>query len=585
MKNVGMNKKKNKYEDRNNIEKYNKEKYNKEKYNKENHIAGKSEFMGLLCNLYMIALLVVLPLYTGEGYWKLGDTKYILFRNVSFLCLGIWLILKISEQVGVWGKTFWNRRIGKGSSMEEAGEDIVQKRSFSVVDLAVAAYGCSVAVSALCSSYGDLAWIGYHEWYMGAISQLMFVGIYFFVSRQYDGSVYPLYLGVGAFGLVTLFGLLHRLGIDPLGLQTGWNNGDWEYNHMLSTLGNINWLCGFYSVALAWLLAFYFGEKRRSFQVAAYMAALGACVLLGVQGSQGGLLILSAGAVVCLLLGRGQKMMFRKLALLSAGFFLCMPLIDWLTRLREEKAAVAADGNVFDHVVWYAWFLAAAVCIVFYFISVLGLFRGWEDWIRRRISHIGKFRGKKWILSKGWQGSLLVFGLSAAAVLAVCCLLWDGGSDGVFGIEDSFGSGRGFLWRISAEGFAKADWKEKLLGAGPDCYGEAVFRRLGEGTDVWNGEHWEGAIFTNAHNEILSQLINVGIIGAICYLAVFVAGLWRYCFSGEPGKRLEYVRWGGTMAIIMYGAHAMISFQQVLNAPLLFLTLGLCEYGLRRDQR
>ena len=123
-----------------------------------------------------------------------------------------------------------------------------------------------------------------------------------------------------------------------------------------------------------------------------------------------------------------------------------------------------------------------------------------------------------------------------------------------------------------------SDLKEKLLGAGPDCYGEAVFRRLGEGTDVWNGEHWEGAIFTNAHNEMISQLINVGIIGTICYLAIFLAGIWRYCFGG---KQLKYGRWMGTLAIVMYGAHAMISFQQVLNAPLFFLTLGLCEYGMR----
>ncbi len=568
-----MNKKNNHYEGKNK-----KEKENKEKENKESHAAEKNEFAGLLCNLYMIALLAVLPLYTGEGYWKLGDTKYILFRNVSFLCLGFWLVLKIWEQVRIWARALWNRKPGKHLSVRQVREGMVRKKSFSVVDLAVAAYGCSVAASALCSSYGTLAWNGYNEWYMGAVSQFMFVGIYFFVSRQYDGSQYPLYMGVGAFGLVTLFGLLHRLGIDPLGLQTGWNNGDWEYNHMLSTLGNINWLCGFYSVALAWLLVNYFREKRRSFQVAAYMAALGAYVLLGIQGSQGGLLILGVSVVVCFLLGWGQKMMFRKLTLLLAGFFLCMPFIDWLTKLREEMAAVAADGNVFDHVVWYAWFLAAAACIVLYFISLLGLFHRLEDWIHRSIKRNGWLSGKKWFPGKGRQGILPVFGLSAGVVLIVCCLLWGGGSGGLFGIEDSFGSGRGFLWRIGAEGFARADWKEKLLGAGPDCYGEAVFRRLGEGTDVWNGEHWEGAIFTNAHNEMISQLINVGIIGTICYLAIFLAGIWRYCFGG---KQLKYGRWMGTLAIVMYGAHAMISFQQVLNAPLFFLTLGLCEYGMR----
>ena len=55
--------------------------------------SGKKEFLSLLCKLYMVALLVALPLYTGEGYWNLGDTKYMLFKNVSWLCLWLWMVV------------------------------------------------------------------------------------------------------------------------------------------------------------------------------------------------------------------------------------------------------------------------------------------------------------------------------------------------------------------------------------------------------------------------------------------------------------------------------------------------------------
>ena len=40
----------------------------------------------------------------------------------------------------------------------------------------VAAYGICVLLSALGSEYGNLAWTGYEGWYMGAVSQLLFVG-------------------------------------------------------------------------------------------------------------------------------------------------------------------------------------------------------------------------------------------------------------------------------------------------------------------------------------------------------------------------------------------------------------------------
>lgn len=41
------------------------------------------EFLSLLCHLFIIGLSAALPLYTGGTYWKLGDTKYVLFRNLA----------------------------------------------------------------------------------------------------------------------------------------------------------------------------------------------------------------------------------------------------------------------------------------------------------------------------------------------------------------------------------------------------------------------------------------------------------------------------------------------------------------------
>lgn len=576
---------------------------------------GKNEFLGLLCNLYLTALLVVLPLYTGkDGYWKLGDTKYELFRNISLLCLGSWLVLgmpgrirTVLEKFGIVrggreepveareaDKSVRERHSGKREADESVRERLVAERktdgavwerfgrdrkigaavrqSFSMVDCAVAAYGLCAAISALCSSYGQLAWIGYNEWYMGGISQLIFVGIYFFVSRQYDGRTFPLYLGEAAIFLVTLFGLLHRLGIDPLGLQAGWNSGDWEYNHMLSTLGNINWLCGFYSAALAFAATHYLQEKRVWLQIPLYITVTAIYVLLGVQGSQGGRLILAVCTVVCVLAGWRRKAVLKKVFLMLTGFFLCMPLMELLTKMRGKMAAVAADGDVFEHVRWYGWVIAAAVSFLSFFI------------LRRKPAD-GRSLARRHVITG------VCAALAGVCIVLAGCLLFqrlrtqgtDSGQTGWFGIDDSFGSGRGFLWRIALEGFRQADGKDKLLGAGPDCYGEAVFQRLGSGTDVWKGEHWEGAVFTNAHNEILSQLINVGILGTACYAAIFLTGLWRY---GEQKFRAkeetaECVRWLGLLAIAMYGAHSMISFQQVLNTPLLFAALGLCEYGMR----
>lgn len=552
------------------------------KRNRQNNMAamGKKddEFLRILCSMYMIALLVAVPLHTGGVYWSLGERKYELFRRVSFLCLGCWLTAALLGHI-------MNGVRGRKSAA-------IRHLSFSRVDWAVACYGVCVLLSAVFSGYGELAWIGYEGWRMGAVSQLIFVGIYFFVSRRYGGERLPLYLGEAAVCLVTLFGLLHRLGIDPLGLLSYWRQGDWEYSHMLSTLGNINWLCGYYSVALALVMDHYFRAEKWWETALLYVEALAAFVLLGVQGSQGGLLILAVCVAVCLLLGWRQRRALKKVWALSTGFFLCMPVMGLLMKLQGDKATVVEDGDIFRQVGWQVWLIAAMVCVAAYFLLV----------------RKGKVVGR--LLRRRRVEAVLICAMAVGITAVVVFVL-------VHGIDDDFGSGRGFLWRISVEGLLQADRKGKLLGAGPDCYGEEIFGVLGVGTTVWSGTHWEGAVYTNAHNEVLTQLCNVGILGTVSYLAIFLTGWRRYAdFGGNGavgGKRVseqafcEGARtgkepdscgldgrrglghpkgtgWLGPLAIAMYGFHGMISFQQVLNTPLLFLVLGVCEQRRRAQE-
>lgn len=591
----------------------------------------KNEFLALLCNLYIVALLAALPLYTGDGYGRLGDIKYMLFRNISVLCLGIWLGAGMPGRIRAM--TEWGRGVGAG-----AGRRGTEGRAlpFNWLDWAVAAYAVCVVISAVCSSYGKLAWTGYDEWYMGAYSQLLFVGIYFFVSRQYDGASWPLYLGEAALFVVTLLGLLHRLGIDPLGLMTGWTGEDWEYSHLLSTLGNINWLCGYYSAALAFLLVHFLRERRRWLQILLYLVSMLSFVLLGIQGSQSGWLILAACTGACILLGRGQKGISRKICLLLSGFFLCMPLMELLVKIRGERAAMPADGDVFAHTAWYTWLIAGCVSLLLFLLAgrtegktagkgrdkerktaerdeaherVSAVKSGYEG---RRTAEKGEADGKVSAVKGGYEdrktaikeeaaerglrGSrmkkIMIFGGIIAALLIAFLIVCRS-------VDDGFGSGRGFLWRISLEWFSDAGLKDKLIGAGPDCYGAAVFQSLGMGSDVWKGERWEYSIFTNAHNEFLSQLCNTGILGAASYGAIFLAGLGM-CLGrcrGERGGAEErsgvkeksgakkrgalWQSWLGFLAFAMYGIHSLVSFQQVLNAPLLFLALGVCGSGFR----
>lgn len=157
------------------------------------------EFLSLLCHLLIIGLSAAVPLYTGGTYWKLGDTKYMLFRNLAVFCLGIWLAVGICEALR---RLIFRRRPVDDSLFESrqqeasdsaAGVAAGRRKSrkcpgLSAMDVWMLCYGAAVVLSALFSQYKETAWHGYSEWYMGALSQLLFTGIYFLFPGTTMGS-------------------------------------------------------------------------------------------------------------------------------------------------------------------------------------------------------------------------------------------------------------------------------------------------------------------------------------------------------------------------------------------------------------
>lgn len=487
---------------------------------------GGKEFLGLLCNLYIIFLTAVLSLYTGGTYWKLGDTKYQLFRNVSLVCLGVWLAILLFLLV---------RSLVSGEK---------KPPRLSLTDFCMLAYALAVLVSALCCVYPHTPWFGYTEWYMGAISQFVFVGIYFLVSRSYSGSGYSVYIGEASFFIVLFIGLCNRLGWDPVGLMSPFNSGDWEYSHMISTIGNINWFCGYCSVMLSFTLAGYLRGKGRIKRVLLYGVSVLGLVLLCIQGSDAGPVIAAAGIGVSLLYGLRSREIFQRGLRLAGGMCLVMAAYGRLALLlgKEAVKAVPADGIGFDRISWNGWWPVGLALLL---LSLL----------------FGKLSERA---ARETGGVLLLLGgITVVFAAAWYALLLPAG--------DAWGSGRGGLWRLAWQGFLQGNLKQKLIGAGPDCFAAYIYSTLPAGELTPTEGFWAGTIYANAHNEWLNGLINLGLFGLLSLIGVFASSVKRY--RGMPL---------GILALAMYGANSLISFQQVLSTPLLFMVLGLCENRVRK---
>ena len=499
------------------------------------------ELRKTVCQIYIAVILVVLPLYyiPRNGYYKLGDTKYFLYRNVSLICMGICLAAGLVAVIaGLRGE----RRSRTGKSL------FAWCREHAVVT-AVCLYGICAVISAVCSPYGETAWTGEREWYMGAVTICLMVGGFLLAARSAGRCENVLLLGEAAFAAVTLIGLFQKLGYDPLGLLKGYVVGDWEYTHMLTTLGNNNWLSGYYSVMFPLSLALFDKAVEESRRVRALF--FGACnvlavMLLFLQGSDGGVLVACVALWLCFWLNRKKPALWKPFSLLLTG--VCVGMCLWGKGMQALGTfdILLQDGIAKRLAAWQGWLVAAAACLIFC-----------------GIHHVLPEKQKK-ILQTGVLYSSLVI-VAGAGIWYILTLQGSSFAE--------WGNRRGRLWQMAWQGFCQGNFRQKLLGAGPDCFAGYLGQVIPGGTVLFDKGYFAGSIFTNAHNEWLTALINLGVLGTVAYVAVFITALRKY--------RRNFL---GMLLLFTYGIHSLISFQQVLNAPFFFLVLGVCE-ALQREEK
>lgn len=98
----------------------------------------------------------------------------------------------------------------------------------------------------------------------------------------------------------------------------------------------------------------------------------------------------------------------------------------------------------------------------------------------------------------------------------------------IFLFNGSWGSSRGATWRDGFAIYESFSWRERLFGIGQDCF--AIYGYSVPELAARLKEEWPNSRLTNAHNECITHLVNVGIFGMICFIGIFWSSfrrLWR----------------------------------------------------------
>lgn len=496
-------------------------------------------YIRVVLNVYLFLLIVIYPYYAPDGYIKLGANKAYFFRTVGIECL----ILMLPAAVFLF--LF-------------QGKHTMRKR-LSVTDRAMLLYAVAVFLSYACTEWKRQAFWGAEGWSTGFMFQLMLVAIYFYVSRFSEKLeiwyVVFLVVSLGVF----LTGILNRFSV-----YLFWRDSD-APAAFISTIGNPNWFCGYWSVVFPIGLVLYWvgaGDvfwKRALlilYLVIGFMAGI-------VQGSSSGFLALGAVFLALFFLSFGENGRFlRWLELLL--LFVVSALFTGVIK-RVFPTALNYQNEIEEWVTQYTTgvFLlgVTSICYAAARYMLIKMHKSVRA-VRKRVNKVLIFR-------------VLLAGLLLAIMVVCYLVIYFQTGEASYAVH--WGNGRGAAWMAAVKAFAAMPLLQKVVGIGPDCFDCYVYGS----PDIADGIY---AVFgmsrlTNAHNELITALVNTGICGGLSYALIFLTAMRRQFGAGKQTKLLLI----SAICTFSYAIHNMVSFQNVVSTPVVFILIGFGERMLRKE--
>ena len=201
---------------------------------------------------YLIMMGVVLPFYyhPETSYMTIGSGKAEFYNKWAFgmaKAAGVFLLLYLLtasvRQFLLWKKDS-SRKTG-GASLWMAMKTGCQNfwQSLTGTELFAICYIAALCISYLLTDYPEFAKMGADGWNMGFWPQILFLFFFLLLKRTLTTGMAKAGIGMmlSASTVVFLLGLLNRYGVNPLHMESSGPG-------FISTIGNINWYCGYWSV-------------------------------------------------------------------------------------------------------------------------------------------------------------------------------------------------------------------------------------------------------------------------------------------------------------------------------------------------
>lgn len=509
----------------------------------------------------LFLLCCVVPLYTRDGYYQIGDAKFQAYKYIMLGGFGVLLVLLI-----MYGAFAAKDPVVRMAFQEQKSKGM--SGVLSATDWFVIAYMAAVILSVFSGGFYREALWGYDGWYMGLMAQISFVLLYFFVSRfgRYWKAVLSVFCFVSV--IVFVYGILNRLLIDPLGYYEGLT--EYYKSKFLSTLGQASWYGSFVTVVLPiGITVFLYTGKRYLFLISGAFVFTGFCTLV-TQNIDSAYFAMAGFMLVFFWLATENKERFLRFLWILVLFFGAGKVMYLL--LQKHPNTIYDYDFVTNFVLnkKAGWFILGVLFVVCILLTVL------RDKWNYPVRIMKWFRGIVFVLF-----GVILLGSVCLIVLKAKGMLPESLSEKLAMIsymnwDERWGNGRGATWTFTVQMFAEESFLHKFFGVGPDCY-NAYASRLYQARLT---QMWGDSALTNAHNEWMNMVINCGLLGAACYIGIFVSAAKRFLKKRDRDFMLVTF----SACIVSYMAYNFFCYQQVLCTPFIFMIIGMGEYIIRRKK-
>lgn len=567
---------------------------------------------------YLIMMGVVLPFYyhPETSYMTIGSGKAEFFNKWAFgtaKAAGVFLLLYLLtasvRQFLLWKKDS-SRKTG-GVSLWVAMKTGCQNfwQSLTGTELFAVCYIAALCISYLLTDYPEFAKMGADGWNMGFWPQILFLFFFLLLERTLTTGMAKAGIGMmlSASTVVFLLGLLNRYGVNPLHMESSGPG-------FISTIGNINWYCGYWSVLFPVCCGiFLFREKVLPGSRSAHTGALqqrtpasvlydflpvfsGIAVVIGFatgvsQGSDSGLLVLAAMTLILGCFAGKEKEGLRHFIELLLLFCVSLTGLFALQHLFPERNKYQTAGYLFlTGKPWGLIFGVLLLCLYFFlFIRKKNCANGRTKTVKNNCDNklTGTAdRGIVWTY-RAWQ---ILTGLSAAAlVLYIGLLIFNTTHPGVipaldgnalFTFNTSWGSSRGATWSIGIHTFLAQNFGHRLFGVGPDSMAAYLYQSdnstlLAEVRATFGDKR-----LTNAHGEWITVLVNTGLMGLLSFAAMIISAVGTL-FS----RKQKTLAKACGLAVLCYTLHNIFSFEQMMNISQMYLVMGIGMAVAEKEER